>query len=481
MAKELTAEEADQEHRNFLVKLRDRKKSGGDRPSKEEMARAAELKAQAEEAREREARDADFEAELERAGLEMEERQAASEETKAKLGEALGREAAAQARKADAEQMLAIRDLADPRQRGSGEVQVDIWSVANARMLARAGVQLEDMAQAAAHGERLVAERNRKTGKMGVVAKRVFVVGTGDTYSSIVPTITATMLYDYMEFIGGVRASGAEVYQGVKNRVTEFPLAGTHSSNTDGPQGENADAAGVEEVPSHFALTPDRYAVSTEITESMLDANVVAFSGYLTKMLGRSLGRRSENDFHNAALSGTLQKGLLVGRTDSREMKTGGATTLPSRKHFSGALGLLDAAYHGAGDAPNMMQNAAGGNRGTRWLMNSGFFFGEAIVGKTVSSTDDRAIYPQAAETGVHVGRPVGFSSFMSSAAADDAALCVVGNFEDAYLICEDGNVTIKTDVSQGIKKGVVLFVGELFTDGAVRDNLACAYVVSKA
>ena len=473
MATQAEIDNAKAEARKYAREAADAAAAEGREVSAEELSRAKELQRKAEMlelAGIADDRDDYDEQSLREQANDAQER---ADEKRAKIAEAAGRDVAADARKRDADEMRDLQKIAVERDK-SIKVRLDIGAVRQARELARLGVTAKDIGDALRHGNWLVPVR----GSNGLPDVRAFQVGSGATYSPVVPTITAEMLYDFMEFIGGVRASGAEVYPALPLQQTEFPIVDDHNIEPDNanPVGELAAGAEVEDGLDKITLTPQPFRGLTKVSQAMLASNVVGFAAYIARQLGRSVGRDLENDFHKKAAVGGQQNGLLADVPTARTIFTGGNTTNPSRANYGKAMGRIDAAYHGAGDAVSMLNDASPGAGGVRWLMHSEFFFEQLVAAE---ATDGHLKYPMA-EKGIHIGRPVGFSSFIAKEAAANAYLAVVGNFFDGYLIAEDGMVEITYDTSVEFESSQVVYKGECHADGAVRDARALAWIQSK-
>lgn len=449
-------------------------------PTADELKEARDAKAEIEAAEKREQDNQWIAAQIEESERLAAQEQARSAETRAKIGEAARLDVAGEARKRDAEEMVALRDSLANLDRGL-KLNVDYSAARDARILARLGVTPEDIGQALRHNEALRPERNAD----GDPDVRAYSIGAATAGATTIPTITATVLYDEMEFIGGIRASGAETYTANPLTRTDFPKVTAHggkgASSTVHQIAETGDAVERDDTLGQVVATPRRYAGLAIASQAMLTSNVVGFSTYLARALGRSVGRDMEWDFHfaPAADGPSAAYGLLLTATvpTGRIVKTGGNTTPPRVQDYAGALGRLDAAYHGAGNAVTT-ENSAGGNRGVRWLGNSQVFFTN-VVGAT--ATDGHFIYPLAAQTGMHFGRPWGFSSFMAGAPAANALVAVAGNFFDAYLIAESGIIEVSFDTSVRFDSSQVTYKGECYAQGVVRDFLAVAYIQTAA
>ena len=490
-------DKAKADYRDFLRTIKDRELAGGEKASDAEKRKAAQMKREAEEMEVRMAADFDMESEMDAAREQARKGEAESEETRAKIGEAAKLDVAGQARSADAVEMWNLREHGKNAFAGDrgNKLVINFGAARQARELQRLGVTPKDIGDALRHGEIMRAERN-EDGKLDV---RTYTAGsagsaTDGSVSPVVPTLTAMFIYDYIEFIGGVRASGAEVYSAPPRTQVDFPVVDVHTAQGDAANPVNEESGtspptGRQDKIGDVTLTPARYAGITLVSEAMLQANVVGFAAFVARQLGRSVGRDLENDFHNAApvtVDGrTTQKGLLNGfptatnapRTGKRSVETSGATVFPTRANYGKAMGMLDAGYHGAGDMVSMMNNIDGMNNpmGVRWLMDTAFFFEQLVAAE---AGDGHLKYPTA-ERGIHIGRPVGASSFMdaSRVAAANVLFAVVGNFFDGYLIAEDGTIAITYDTSNEFKSSRVVYKGECYSDGAVRDQRAFVWL----
>ena len=479
-----TLERQREEYRSFLDSLNTRREAG-EQISSTDMDKARSMKADIEAAEARAVDDSFLEAELDSAARHAAQVQAQSAETRAKIGEAAGRDIAGEARKRDGEEMVNLRQIAIEG-RFSESVRMNYGAARNLKALIRMGVTPEDVGDALRHGEILMAERSAKSGQPDA---RAYAASTGaagaivGSASPVVPTLTATMLYDYMEFVGGVRASGAEVYPTPPLTQTEFPVVTVHEETANLNVAEGVDGPESDDTLDEITLTPEPFRGIAIVSKAMLQADVVGFSAFIGRALGRAVGRNMERTFHNKAVAGGQQFGILVGQPDTnnatnRTINTGGNNTEPTVEHYGAAMGLLDAGYHGAGDSVSMMNGLDMRSAGVRWLMSSNWWFPKIV---TNTATDGHFQYPEAMRSGTHIGRPVGFSSFMASAAAANAILAIVGNFYDGYLIAEDGMVEISFDTSVEFKSSRIVYKGEAHAQGAVRDNRALAWIESSA
>ena len=335
----------------------------------------------------------------------------------------------------------------------------------NFSLLRDMGVSAGDYVAAVRSGHTMVAER-QEAGRMDV---RVFSAGGAGAGAELVPTFWDNSLYLFASYVGGVQNAGAEVIPLTGNNALKLPKITGYEADAleQRPEGTTVTHE-VRDTTGDVTLTPRPYRGFSVETDELMKAAVIETRMLLVlRGLARALQKGKERDFHNGTGVGE-PKGILQSVPTERIRKTGGSKTDIRYEDIPNALGLLDADYH-EGERPGSLVS----------LMHSRIWFSGIVAAK---GSDGHPLYPHLATGGRGIFSTVArFSSEMAQMPAANAILACVGNFMDGYIIGTVGSAEIEvTDDARFLEWERTYRIQE-YCDGQIRDELALAYIQSKA
>lgn len=304
-------------------------------------------------------------------------------------------------------------------------------------------------------------------------AKRVMSTETATASSPhagfTIPKLFERTLYDYMEFIGGVRAAGATVIGTDGGGPLTLPTVSAHYVVNTGTlaalTAEDAAIAETEDTYGEVTLNAHKYTALLDLTRELLEDTGVDLVGYISRSLGRILGKKTEWNFTRG--DGTAKpEGVTIGITAAKTTTTAAANAVAYGEILALPFGL-DAGY------------LADRSGSVGWMMAPSQYGLILALGDTTGRS-----YFQPAETEYErdriLGRPVFYNAFQQDQTTNNAILALFGHFADAYVIREVNGVRISVG-EPGFKKDEVTYKATIRVDGQVRDDNALVALKAKA
>ena len=349
--------------------------------------------------------------------------------------------------------LAAVGEAAVPE--GGLTLRANLAAARDHRAMIRQGVTADDIVGAHRRGVRLTVDSAAEI--------RALSVGTDASGGYLVPTLFEASLYDLMAYTGGIRAAGAEVIMTGTGAPLDLPTVSAHATAA-GVTAEAADFAETDDTFSEVTLGAYKFTGAAVVSTELLTDNMVDLESYLARSLGRVIANKSERMF--TAGTGTNQpKGAFHTPPAAQTHTTAAAAiTWPD---LTDALFGLDAGYLGPGG-------------GLAWSMHSAVY-GEILK---IADSDNRPIVlPSVAGPPLRTvhGIPVVFNAHSDSTVAASKFVAAVGNWADAYVIRQVGEVAISASPHPKFVSGQVVFRGELRADGKVRDAKALRYLKIKS
>ncbi len=289
---------------------------------------------------------------------------------------------------------------------------VDIGAAILERQLVAAGVSANDIRDVAAAGRVFTQAPD------GKVVSRALSIGTENKGGYFVPTMTATMLIDYMEALPGVANAGAMILTTTDGSPIEVPTDTQH--NTD--LGETAEAATVpvtEDTFGQVAFSAYKYVGSSVVSRELLEDSGIMVQPLVMRMLARVLNRKSETRF-TLGTGANQPQGIMHAPPAGRTVTLASQTAL-TVKELRRTLFTLDAGY-------------LSDRSGLAWMQNP-------LVYATVLDLEDNDGRPLflpsqwQGEPDRIWGVPVRYNVFQENAVAAGKYVAVVGNFNQGYWI----------------------------------------------
>lgn len=439
------------ELRSFVDGITER----GEQPNAEESTRIEFLIERCDEARKRR----DQMEQVEERTVQQEKEAVAYDEAKAEL-RSEGREGEI-APEPDFREMCRL-GLSEGR---TTHTDIDLASAVRARNLIRDGASGSDLV-AVARAQRVTAQQARMAMLTGnSVEKRTLNIGTDTAGGYTVPTQTASRIIDYMEDIGGVVRAGAEVMVTGSGETINIPTNAGHVAVTGTLEtGEGAAIAATEDSLGQVTAKSYKYTGGTDITHELIQDTIADLDGFVSRMLGRVIGKKTETRF-TLGTGSSMPKGVCHSPPAAQTV-TGATSHQIAKSELYDMRFKLDAGYLSS-------------NR-LRWMMPPATYAHilQIEVGTVESgqSRDQRPLFAPSyivGEPDQILGSPVSYNGFMQALTVDNAITMAYGDFYDGYLVRLVNNMRIESSPHAEFKKQMVAFIASLRADGQVKDDRA--------
>ncbi len=345
--------------------------------------------------------------------------------------------------------------------RAAASITVDIQAAAIQRKMIRAGMGAGDLIRAVAGGG---------SGPYGQMVRAAL-----SNSSGLTPDLWSTTFYDYMEFLGGLRAAGAMVSPMNRgNTITMYRNAG-HNTST-GATGEGAAASETEDTYDSYDISTAMHTGLVYISRQMIeDAGPAGLMGIIDDGLSRVIARKSETAYHTDFLAYDSTSAGTIAQSYDRTETAGTEATVGdpkiSRDNILNAIYGLDEGYLSA--------------PGTRILLKAMTY--RHILALTYGTNEPRFIYEPNPVLGAPdqiEGYPIMFDAFLPNivAAASNGAhqpALAVGNFSDAFHIVDVGAVQMDMSREYRFAQQQVTVLASHRTGGAIKDPRAVRMIVS--
>ena len=301
------------------------------------------------------------------------------------------------------------------------------------------------------------------------------------TTSVLTPTLFATTLYDYMEYLGGLRRAGA-MYTSLTrgNTITFWANRGHAAQQAAVAQGTAV--ADAEDTYSSYEISTATYGGKAYLSRELIeDAGPAGLVDIVGNDVGRVAGRSAEAAYHTTALEQPANAGdvpLHYSRTLATTDATAGDPKFPSgaaaRTALVDLLFELDESY--------IMGEA-------NWLMPKAIY--KAVTLVNIANIG----YPYMMDRGSAAvgapfmveGHPVNLDAFFptipaASGSGNDYGIAAfaVGNWRDAFHIADVGGVRVDMSTEYKFAERLVTIMGWIRTGGAIRDPRAAEIWAAK-
>lgn len=297
---------------------------------------------------------------------------------------------------------------------------------------------------------------------------RAYVSGTDASGGYTVATLFERTLFDFMDYTGGVRGSGARVLTTGTAGNLELMVVNTHFGPTGTLEGtEIALPSATEDAFTQLTLGAYFYYGLATISDRLIRDSMVDMESFAAQGIARVLVKKTEMRYHKG--TGTnMPTGLFNSPPAGQTNETAGSTVLVYDDLLK-AMALLEPTYH-------MMSG------GQSWLTHSKTWFGNVL---TLKHTDGTYIFPPEARTSADLMRlenaVVRFSAFIDDGFATAGEFPVwYGNMMDAYVIRDvDGIEIMRSDHAYWTTNQIGI-KGVVETDGAPLHSNASTFVKVK-
>ncbi len=273
---------------------------------------------------------------------------------------------------------------------------------------------------------------------------------TANSGGYTIQTDVASMIYDFMERIGGIRAAAPRIINTMQGNPLNLPRVTVHNAAA-AATAEGAAAPAREDTLDRLALTPAKYTGTYDLTEELLEDTEVDLMGFVTPSLGRNLGRSAETAYTTAFIAG-----IAAGNTI-----TGAGTTVATN---------LDIARNDPGDVKFKLDAEYLADRtGIKYLMDPTAH--RAIL----KLRDDRGqpLYKSSDVTGepdMIEGCPVVYNPLMNKyvAASKNLFLFAAAYMMEYFIIRDVGSMEVTASRETEFRAGDTVYRAKLRTVGAV-------------
>jgi len=292
----------------------------------------------------------------------------------------------------------------------------------------------------------------------------------GAKAGNLIPSLFATTVYDYMQFLGGLRRAGAFVSSSDSGASQTFFRVDAHyDASSGGETAEKAKVAETDDTYGRYDIPVYAYTGSAVASKESLQDISVDIEALINEAIARTIGWKTENRFHSG--SGTSQPtGLL---TDSNVGSVTASTAVANGTAQFTADALLDVMF---GLDANYIMDAGS----TAWLLNP---TGYAEVLK-LKDGDNRPLFEPArylGEPDTIQGRRVVYDAFVPVAKSGVASVAAVfGSIRDAYHIRDAQSIEISASAHVLFQNRQVVFLGDARAGGTVRDHRAVRFFKTK-
>ena len=349
-------------------------------------------------------------------------------------------------------------------ERASASLTVDLQGAAVAKTLAKQGMSGQDLIRA-------------YQGGFSVGPKGEMVRAAISTTSGLTATPFSTSFYDYMDWVGGLRAAGAMVTPLDKGTNFTFYRSASHSGAT-GATAEGSAAAETDDGFESYEIDTAMYTglsyISRQIQE---DAGPAGLMGIIDRGIARVVAKKAETAYHAIAIAAPANAGDRSNHPTFTISATNSTLGDPkvSRSQILDVMFGLDAGYlQGLGGSGLTLYTSAATYR--------------HILG--LEDGDNRPLYaasPIPGGAGTVEGARVQLSSFFTpvpaaggSASAEGLAAFVIGSISDFFHIADVGSVRLAMSNEYKFAEQQVTVLGSLRTGGAMQDRRAVGVGAAK-
>ena len=297
--------------------------------------------------------------------------------------------------------------------------------------------------------------------------------GTGNSTpkgGNLIPSLFAASFYDYMQFLGGLRAAGAYRSSSDSGATMSFYRMGKHYDASAG--GETAESAAVtltEDAYDRYSVPVYAYTGSAVITKEALQDISVDIESLINEGISRTIGWKTENRFHSG--SGSSQPtGLLASSAVSAVTSSTTAAAGDPKITTDNIIDLMFGI-----DAYYIMNPAA-----TVFLLRPDGY--GAIL--KLKDTQNRPMFQAARYVGepdTIQGRRVVYDAFIPEVKASTASVfAVFGSVRDAYHIRDAQEIEITASAHVKFQNRQIVYLGDARSGGNIRDHRAVRFFKTK-
>jgi len=338
----------------------------------------------------------------------------------------------------------------------AGSFSANLARVRNERELIGRGVGAGDIVGAAHHGRYLSPDGE------GDVVARVIDTGSTSTGDHLIPTLFERSLYDFMEFLSGVRRLQPTIMTTRSGAQIEYPVVLTHDKST-GVTAENAEVAETLDTFGQVDLYAFAFTGAAIISKELLQDQEVGLERHIARMIARTLVRKTETMYISG--SGTAQPKGIFNAPPAAQSVTAAKPTAVLWTELNKMLYDLDPGYISMGD----MCKWTMGPRTYSYLL-------------TLVNTQGTPYFQPDLVNGAQMrllGRPVVFNAYTSDTDPPTKSTfpVAIGCWEDAYIVRDVGSVEITSSRHARFRNRQMVFQGDQRTDGRVLDPRAVRYL----
>jgi len=346
-----------------------------------------------------------------------------------------GTQGARQKRQSEADMMRAFA-----RGELGSQIEIPVHRVEEERRLIRQGASAEDIAEF-----------------------RALAWDTGNV-ASLVPVTTARSLYEILEATIAMFRMPTTKFNTSSGEQMKFPKVSTHAVATQ-VSGQGTTLAGTDPAFTSVTLDAFKYGELVRIASEVIQDATVDIIGFITRDIGRALGRVIDTDLVVGSGSGKPQgvmAAAIVGAAGT--VATGGSLLTPSYENLVDLVYSVNDAYRASGSAAWLMRDATAGN--LRKLRDG------------AGGTTGAVLWEPSQQTGIQQNQPdllLGYPVYTDpnvASLASNAKIIAFGDFS-AYYIRTVGPVVLERDDSRFFDTDEVAIRGKWRVDGDVLDVTA--------
>ena len=177
--------------------------------------------------------------------------------------------------------------------------------------------------------------------------------------ASTVPTTTARSLYEYLEAsIAAFRLPTTKINTSAGESM-KFPKLGAHAIATQ-VSGQGTTLAGTD--PTFLSMTLDayKYGELVKVASEVIDDSAIDIVGFITRDIGRALGRKIDTDLVAGTGSGP-PNGIMTAITGAGTIATGGSLIDPTYEKLVDLKYSVNDEYRNGGSAAWLMNDLTAG------------------------------------------------------------------------------------------------------------------------
>lgn len=280
--------------------------------------------------------------------------------------------------------------------------------------------------------------------------------------ASAVPVTTARSLYEYMESSVAAFRMPTTKFNTASGEQMKFPKLAAHAIATQ-VSGQGTTLAGTDPTFSSMTLDAFKYGELVKVASEVIDDAGVDIVGFITRDVGRALGRKIDADLIAGSGSGQ-PNGVMTAVTGAGTIATGGSLIDPTYEK------LIDVQYSVADEYRN------GGS--AAWLMND---LTAGVLRKMrdgAGGTTGAVLWEPSLTAGIQGGQPdrlLGHPVYTDpnvASLASNAKVVAFGDFS-AYYVRTVGPVRLERDDSVYFATDESAIRGKWRVDGDLIDTAA--------